>query len=210
MPQIVKKRSGTLAKEAAYDDRGQYASWNLPGSFSEGSGCLPGLSWARLGRVLAALGPFLDSFWMLLGVSSMGTFCALLEHSWSHLGSHGCLRPRFWRVFGASGLGVGELHWQFSPLFLAMPFSCRHGFYVMHELLRSTARHSTAQGQHWSRHVLEDTFCKLLEHSWSRLGSHGCLRPRSWRVFGVSGLGVGKLQLQFSPWFWAMPCAGRH
>ena len=44
--------------------------------------------------------------------------------------------PRFWRVFGVSGLGVGELQWQFSPWFLAMPLACRHGFYIMHELLQ--------------------------------------------------------------------------
>ena len=90
--QIVKNRSGTLAKEAAYDDRGQYASWNLPGSFSEGSGCLPGLSWARLGRTWAAFGQFLEALGRLLD-----TFYALFEHSWSHLGSHGCLRLDFGR-----------------------------------------------------------------------------------------------------------------
>ena len=87
---IVKNRSGTLAKEATYDDRGQYASWSLPGSFSEGSGCLPGLSWTRLGRTWAAFGQLLEALGRLLG-----TVRALFEHSWSHLGSHGCLRLDF-------------------------------------------------------------------------------------------------------------------
>ena len=112
MQQVVKKRSGTLAKEAAYDDRGQYASWSLPGSFSEGSGCLPNLSWARLGRTWAAFGQLLDALGCLLG-----TFRKLHEHSWSPPGSRGCLRPRFWRVLGASGPDVGELWWQFSLRF---------------------------------------------------------------------------------------------
>ena len=91
MPQIVKKRSGTLAKEAAYDDRGQYASWSLPGSFSEGSGCLPNLSWARLGRTWAAFGQLLDALGCVLG-----TFCKLHGRSWLPPGSRGCLQPRFW------------------------------------------------------------------------------------------------------------------
>ena len=102
--QIVQNRSGTLSKEAAYDDRGQYASWDFPGSLSEGSGCLPGLSWAHLGRAEAAFEQLLAALGRV-----WGTFPKLLERSWSHLGSHGCLRPRFWRVLGASGLDVGEL-----------------------------------------------------------------------------------------------------
>ena len=88
--QIVQNRSGTLSKEVAYGDRGQYASWNLPGSFSEGSGCLPGLSWAHLGGTWAAseqLLAALERVW--------GSFPKLLERSWSHLGSHGCLRLDF-------------------------------------------------------------------------------------------------------------------
>ena len=87
-----------------------------------------GASLACLGPVLAALGPLFGSFWPLPDRAGrlLDTFCALLKHSWSHLGSHGCLRPRFWSVFGASGLGVGELQWQFSPWFLVMPLACRH------------------------------------------------------------------------------------
>ena len=91
-----------------------------------------GCFWAALGRSWVCLGHLLQASWTLLVASGL---------SWVPPAS-------ILDVFGASGLGVGELHWQFSPLFLAMPFSCRHGFYVMHELLRSTARHSTAQGQH--------------------------------------------------------------
>ena len=53
-----------------------------------------GASQACLGPVLAALGPLFGSFWALLGIS-WAPFCALLEHSWSHLGSHGCLRLDF-------------------------------------------------------------------------------------------------------------------
>ena len=105
-----------------------------------------GASQTCLGRVLAALGLLLGSSWTLLGVS-----WAPLQASWTLLVASGLswVPPAsILDVFGASGLGVGKHHWQFSPLFLAMPFSCRHGFYVMHELLRSTARHSTAQGQH--------------------------------------------------------------
>ena len=81
-----------------------------------------------LGASQICLGPVLAAFRQLFGApgSLLDTFCALLEHSWSHLGSHGCLRPRFWKVFGASGLDVGELQWQFSPWFLAMPFACCH------------------------------------------------------------------------------------
>ena len=105
-----------------------------------------GASQTCLGRVLAALG----SFWAALGRSwvCLGHF---LQASWTLLVASGLswVPPAsILDVFGESGLGAGQLHWQFSPLFLAMPFSCRHGFYVMHELLRSTARHSTAQGLH--------------------------------------------------------------
>ena len=99
--QIVKNRSGTLAKEAAYDDRGQYASWSLPDSFSEGSGCLPGLSWARLGRTWAALGQLLDALGRLLGTS-----WTLLAVSWllcgasgPHFGSQDCPRPQLLSIF---------------------------------------------------------------------------------------------------------------
>ena len=91
---------------------------------------MPPRPWARLGRTWAAFGQLLGAPGRLLG-----TFCALLEHSWSHLGSHGCLQPRFGRLVGASSLGAGEFQWQFSPWFLAMPLACRHGFYIMHGLL---------------------------------------------------------------------------
>ena len=54
-----------------------------------------GVSLACPGRVLAALGPLLGSFWTLGRL--LGTVRALFEHSWSHLGSHGCLRLDFGR-----------------------------------------------------------------------------------------------------------------
>ena len=67
-----------------------------------------GRSWAPLDHLWTTLWQLLDALRHLLVAS-----CALLERSWSHLGSLGCLQPRFWRVFGASGLGVGDLWWQF-------------------------------------------------------------------------------------------------
>ena len=82
--QIVKNRPGTLTKEAAYDDRGQYASWTLPGSFSEGSGCLPSLSWARLGRTWAAFGQFLEALGRLLDTGGWRAPVAIFAMVFGH------------------------------------------------------------------------------------------------------------------------------
>ena len=145
--QIVKNRSGTLAKEAAYDDRGQYASWNLPGSFSEGSGCLPGLSWARLGRTWAAFGQLLE----LLGFSwapfarflnTLGRIWALMGASASILEGLWCLWAGCWRapvaifamVFGHAfrvsplilhnaSIAKGNPYWHFLGLSFSRPWS---------------------------------------------------------------------------------------
>ena len=83
-----------------------------------------GASQACLGPVLVALGPLFGSFWALLGVS-----CAPFARFLKTLG-------RIWALMGAFGLdfrgslvprlGVGELQWQFSPWFLAMPLACCH------------------------------------------------------------------------------------
>ena len=97
--QIVKNRSGTLAKEAAYDDRGQYASWDLPGSFLEGSGCLPGLSWAHLGRIWAASEQLLAALGHVWG--SPGTLLGLVL--WLLLPFVAAL-GQFWCVLARSGL----------------------------------------------------------------------------------------------------------
>ena len=80
--------------------------------FWKGARDLPGLSLVRLGRSWAAFGQLFDTLGRL-----SGAFFTLLERSWSHLGSHGGLRTRFWRVLGAYGLDVGELWWQFSLRF---------------------------------------------------------------------------------------------
>ena len=58
------------------------------------------------------------------------------------------------RVLAALGLLLGSswtllgVSWAPFASFMDALGCLRHGFSVMHELLRSTARHSTAQGQH--------------------------------------------------------------
>ena len=66
-----------------------------------GGGCeSPSPSWPSLGGISGVLERFvcasrtlLGAFWLILGASCM------------HLGSWGRPRPRFWKVFGGSGVG---------------------------------------------------------------------------------------------------------
>ena len=84
-----------------------------------------GASQACLGRILAALGLLSASFWKHLDVSwtPFARFLNTLGRIWALMGASGLDLGGF---FGASGLGVGELQWQFSPWFLIMPLACRH------------------------------------------------------------------------------------
>ena len=89
--EIAKNRSGSLSNEPALDNRGQNASWGLPGSVLEGFGSLPGLSWPHLGRSWAAF----EQLWDTLGPS-----WAPVRRMLGALG-------RIWALTGASGLDFG-------------------------------------------------------------------------------------------------------
>ena len=75
-----------------------------------------------------------NPYWHFLGLSfsplRRGATCAVRTLN---------TLDRIWALMGASGLDFGgslvppgwvfgELQWQFSPWFLAMPLACRHGF----------------------------------------------------------------------------------
>ena len=83
-----------------------------------------GASQACLGRILAALGRFWPVFEALGRL--LDTFCALFDHSWSHLGSRGCLRLDFGRSLVPPGWVLESSIGNFCHGFLAMPFACRH------------------------------------------------------------------------------------
>ena len=75
-------------------------------------------SQACLGRILAALGAAFGQFLEALG-RLLDTFCVLFEHSWSHLGSHGCLRLDFGRSLVPPGWVLESSSGNF-----------RHGFWL--------------------------------------------------------------------------------
>ena len=171
MQQIVKNRSGTLVKEAAYDDRGQYASWNLPGSFSEGSGCLPNLSWARLGRTWAAFGQLLDALGCVLG-----TFWKLHGRSGLPPGSRGCLQPRFWTSLVPPGWvlesSIGCFRHCFWPCLsrvATVSMYCMNCCVAQHDIVQHRA--SISHDMSWKTPFA--SFLNTLGRVWALMGGSG-------------------------------------